>query len=296
MSQSVDPKAGYKKMLTYVVMSILAYIFVFPLLFMISSSFKPENQIFTDLYSINAVLPVGNISFDNYIAVFDKSRIGKFFMNSIFITGTSVALGLLINSMAAFSLARLEWKGKTLVLSLIISLLIIPAEAIMIPLLSLVTKLPWFGFENGSFVLHSSWLNSLQVQIIPGLANAFSIFLFYQFFKDIPKDFDEAAAIDGAKPFQIYWRIIVPMSGPVFATVAILQFLGNWNAYLWPVMVTQSEDVRPVMLGIQQFFGNATSWGEVMAYATLITLPVLAVFLIFQRRFVQSLAGAGIKG
>ncbi|ELE1962298.1 carbohydrate ABC transporter permease [Vibrio vulnificus] len=296
MNQSVDPKAGYKKMLTYVVMCLLAYIFVFPLLFMISSSFKPENQIFLDLYSINAVLPTGDISFDNYTAVFEKSRIGKFFMNSIFITGTSVVLGLLINSMAAFSLARLEWKGKTVVLSMIISLLIIPAEAIMIPLLSLVAKLPWIGFEGTELVLRSSWLNSLQVQIIPGLANAFSIFLFYQFFKDIPKDFDEAAAIDGAKPFQIYWRIIVPMSGPVFATVAILQFLGNWNAYLWPVMVTQSEDVRPVMLGIQQFFGNATSWGEVMAYATLITLPVLAVFLIFQRRFVQSLAGAGIKG
>ena len=156
--------------------------------------------------------------------------------------------------MAAFSIARLEWKGKTLVLSLIISLLIIPAEAIMIPLLSLVAKMPWIGLESGELVMRNSWLNSLQVQIIPGLANAFSIFLFYQFFKDIPKDFDEAASIDGAKPFQIYWRIIVPMSGPVFATVAILQFLGNWNAYLWPVMVTQSEDVRPVMLGIQQFF------------------------------------------
>ncbi len=296
MNQSVDPKAGYKKMLTYIVMLMLAYIFIFPLLFMISSSFKPENQIFTDLYSINAVLPVGNISFDNYAAVFEKSRIGKFFINSIFITGTSVLLGLLINSMAAFSLSRLEWRGKTLVLSFIISLLIIPAEAIMIPLLSLVAQLPWLGFDDSGLVLHSSWLNSFQVQIIPGLANAFSIFLFYQFFKDIPKDFDEAAAIDGAKPFQIYWRIIVPMSGPVFATVAILQFLGNWNAYLWPVMVTQSEDVRPIMLGIQQFFGSATSWGEVMAYATLITLPVLVVFLIFQRKFVQSLAGAGIKG
>lgn len=296
MMQSVDPKSGYKKMLTFTLMCVLAYIFAFPLLFMISSSFKPENQIFTDLYSLNAILPVGDISFDNYTAVFEKSRIGKFFMNSIFITGVSVAVGLLINSMAAFSLARLEWRGKTLVLSLIISLLIIPAEAIMIPLLSLVAELPWIGFEDGGFVVQNTWLNSYQVQIIPGLANAFSIFLFYQFFKDIPKDFDEAAAIDGAKPFQIYWRIIVPMSGPVFATVAILQFLGNWNAYLWPVMVTQSEDVRPIMLGIQQFFGNATSWGEVMAYATLITLPVLAVFLIFQRRFVQSLAGAGIKG
>lgn len=296
MNPSVDPKAGYKKILTYVVMSLLAYLFAFPLLFMLASSFKPENQIFSDLYSIKAVLPVGDISFKNYSAVFEKSRISRYFFNSIVITTISVGLGLLINSMAAFALARLEWKGKQIVLTLIISLLIIPGEAIMIPLLNLVAKLPWLSISLEGITMHSTWLNSLQVQIIPGLANAFSIFLFYQFFKDIPKDFDEAAAIDGAKPFQIYWRIIVPMSGPVFATVAILQFLGNWNAYLWPVMVTQSEDVRPIMVGIQQFFGNSTSWGEVMAYATLITLPVLTVFLVFQRKFVQSLAGAGIKG
>ncbi|KHT65465.1 sugar ABC transporter permease [Photobacterium gaetbulicola] len=286
----------YQRILMYAVMLFLAYIFAFPLLFMLVSSFKPEAQIFKDLYSLRAILPSGELSLDNYRAVFDKSNIVRFFYNSMLITGVSVLLGLLINSMAAFALARLRWRGQAWILAGIIALLIVPFEAIVIPLLMLVAKLPWIEWQDGQLILAQSWLNSYHVQILPGVANAFSIFLFYQFFKDIPKDFDEAAAVDGATPLQIYWWIIVPMSKPVFATVAILQFLTNWNQYLWPVMVVQSESVRPVMVGMQQFFGVNTSWGEVMAYATLITLPVLAVFLFFQRRFVQSMAGAGIKG
>ena len=128
------------------------------------------------------------------------------------------------------------------------------------------------------------------------VANAFSIFLFYQFFRDIPKDFDEAAAIDGATPWQIYWKVIVPMSGPVFATVAILQFLNMWNQYLWPIMVVQGEAARPLQPGIQQFFGTQTEWGEIMAYASMVTIPVLIVFLLFQKKFVRSMASAGVKG
>ncbi|RKF17962.1 carbohydrate ABC transporter permease [Alginatibacterium sediminis] len=292
---TVDPYATPKKVLTYAVMLILAYIFIFPLLFMFSSALKPQAQIFEDLYSIAAVLPTGDISLDNYVSVFESSRIGLYFFNSFFITTTTVVLSLLVNSMLAYSLVRLEWKGRGFILTFIIALMIIPLDGIAIPLLMLVSHLPWIGWDSG-LVLETTWLNTYHVQILPLIANPFFIFLFVSFFKDIPKEFDEAAAIDGATPFQIYWRIILPMSKPVIATVAILQFLGGWNQYLFPVLFTQSEGVRPVMLGIQQFFGNNTEWGEVMAYASLITLPVLLVFLIFQRQFVQSMAGAGIKG
>ena len=296
MSQSVDHLRIYKQILLYAILLFLGYIFLFPLLFMLMSSFKPENNIFSDMYSLRAILPMGELSWKNYANVFAKSNVELFFLNSIIITGTTVIVGLLVNSMAAFSLGRLNWRGQRGFLLLVIALLIVPFEAVAVPLLLLVAKLPWIGFENGVLVLKQSWLNSLHVQIIPGIANAFSIFLFYQFFKDIPKDFDEAAAIDGATPWQVYWRIILPMSGPVIATVAILQFLANWNSYLWPVMVVQSEDARPVMLGIQQFFGNSIEWGEIMAYSTLITIPVFIVFIAFQKKFVRSLAGTGIKG
>jgi multiple sugar transport system permease protein len=134
------------------------------------------------------------------------------------------------------------------------------------------------------------------VQILPFVANAFAVFLFAQNYRSIPKDLDEAARVDGASWFQIYRQIAVPLSGPTFATVAILTFLPIWNAYLWPLMVTQSSDVRPVMVGLQYFFQLNVAWGEIMAYLSMITIPVLAIFLAFQRAFIESVAASGVKG
>jgi multiple sugar transport system permease protein len=196
--------------------------------------------------------------------------------------------------MAAYALSRLRWNGQKLVLAIILATLIVPGEATIIPLLLLVSKLPSLSFENGVGVTQG-WLNTYHVQIIPFVTSAFSIFLFYQFFQDIPQELDEAAFVDGASRFQIYRHVIIPISGPVFATVAILTFLGAWNAFLWPTMTIQSEDIRPVMVGMQYFFQQNVQWGEVMAYATMVTLPVLGLFLAFQRSFVQSIAGTGSK-
>jgi multiple sugar transport system permease protein len=125
--------------------------------------------------------------------------------------------------------------------------------------------------------------------------SAFSVFLFYQFFSEIPKDLDEAALVDGASRFQIFYRIIVPISTPVFASVAILTFIGAWNMFLWAIMTIQSDELRPVMVGLLFFFQRDTQWGEIMAYTTMITLPVLIFFFIFQSAFVKSIATSGIK-
>ena len=159
----------------------------------------------------------------------------------------------------------------------------------------LVAHLPNLSLDKG-VALTTGWLNTYQVQIIPFLAGAYSIFLFYQFFQEIPKELDEAALIDGASRFQIYRHIIIPISGPVFATVAILTFQGAWNSFLWPIMTVQSEELRPVMVGMQYFFQQEPQWGAIMAYATLVTLPVLLLFLLFQGAFVKSVASSGIKG
>lgn len=277
----------------YAVNIVLVCFFAFPLVFMIMSSFKANDQIFADLRSLRAFLPVGELSLANYQAVFEKSKFFRFLGNSIFISLTTIALALVVNSMMAYALARLKWPGQRLVLAIIIATLIIPAETVIMPLLLMVSRLPSFSLAEG-FKL--GWLNTYQVQIIPFIVSAFSIFLFYQFFRDIPKDLDEAALVDGASRFQIYRKIIVPNSGPVFATVTILTFIGTWNAFLWPTMTVQSENLRPVMVGMQYFFQQDTEWGEVMAYATLITIPVLVLFLVFQRSFVQSIASTGIKG
>ena len=285
-----------RRILSYVAMGGLALFFLFPLVFMFVSSLKPNGQILSDVDSVNAFLPVGDISLDNYAAVFDRVPVAQFLLNSVFVTVCIVAIGLFVNSLCGFALSRLQWKGRGLVLAVVIATLIVPFETIAVPMVYWVSKLPTLVFEGGLLKYDFGWLNSYHVQIIPFIANAFSIFLFTQYFSTIPKSLDEAARIDGASWFKIYRSIVVPLAGPAFATVAILTFLPAWNSYLWPLMVVQQEELRPVMVGMQYFFQLNTAWGEVMAYTSMITLPVLVVFLAFQRAFVSSVASSGVKG
>jgi multiple sugar transport system permease protein len=285
-----------RRWLLILLMLLLAVFFLFPLVFMFVSSLKPDGQIFADVSSFRAFLPVGDISLDNYSGVFDRVPVGRFLINSIFVTSAIVVLGLFVNSLAGFALSRMEWRGRKIVFVAIIATLIIPFETIAIPMVYWVSKLPWIVFEGGIPLYDIGWLNSYRVQIIPFIANAFSIFLFAQYFSTIPKSLDEAARIDGCGWFRIFRSVIAPLAGPAYATVAILSFLPAWNAYLWPLMVVQKEELRPVMVGMQYFFQLDTAWGEVMAYTSLITLPVLIMFLAFQRAFVSSIAASGVKG
>jgi multiple sugar transport system permease protein len=276
----------------YLLLSLISLIFIFPMIFMFVSSLKPSLQLLRDTSSLRAFLPVGDISLNNYTDAFRRVPISRFLFNSIFVTATTVILGIIINSMAAYSFAILNWKGKKVIMSIIIATFIIPFETIAIPLLLIVNKLPWLGFTG----LSMGWMNSYHVQIIPFLAYSFQIFLFYQFFKEIPKDFIEAARIDGAGWFAIFRIMVIPISGPVIATAAILRFLDMWNQYLWPLMVIQSERYRPVMVGLQYFFQLDIAWGEIMAYLSIITIPVLTFYLLLQRAFIESIASTGIKG
>ena len=274
----------------------LAVLFSFPILFMFVSSLKPDQQIFGDLSSIAAFLPIGNISMDNYAAVFDRVPAARFLINSIGISVITVGLGVIVNSLAAFALSRMQIRGKGIILTLIIATLIVPFETLALPLVWWVNQLPSFVVDGFNITFTKGWLDTYQVQIIPFIANAFSIYLFHQYFESIPKELDEAARMDGAGWFRIYRKVIMPLSGPAIATVAILTFLPAWNSYLWPLMVVQTEDLRPVMVGVQYFFQLNVSWGEVMAYASLITLPVVGLFIAFQRSFISSIASSGVKG
>lgn len=190
----------------------------------------------------------------------------------------------------------MRWPGRKLILSAIVATLIVPFETVALPLVWWVNKLPWLTANGFQLALTEGWLDTYRVQILPFIANAFSIYLFHQYFTSIPTELDEAARIDGAGFFTIYRRVVLPLSGPAIATVAILTFLPAWNSYLWPLMVVQTEELRPVMVGIQYFFQLNVAWGEIMAYATLITIPVLALFLAFQRSFINSIAATGVKG
>ncbi|WP_063333597.1 carbohydrate ABC transporter permease [Marinomonas sp. TW1] len=276
----------------YLVLTLIALMFVTPLVFMMMSSLKPDQQLLADTSSMRAFLPVGDISFDNYKAAFERAPIGLFMLNSLFVTGITVALGLFVCSMAGFSFVFLNWRGKSIAFSIILATLIVPFETIAIPMLLMVSKLPWLGLDGFSW----GWLNSYRVQIVPFVADGLTIFLFAQYFKDLPKELIEAARVEGCSWWQVYWRVVMPLSGPILATAAILKFLAMYNQYLWPIMVTQQEQYRPVLVGLQYFFQLNTAWGEVMAYLTIITLPVLVFYLALQRAFIASIASTGVKG
>ena len=292
MASVTEPNHVARTTGRYALLIAVAMIFVLPILFMVISSLKPDAQLLRDTSSVAAFLPLGDISLDNYFAAFQRAPVALFIFNSVFITLVTVVISLFLCSLAAFAFAYLEFRGKAVILSIIIATLIIPFETIAIPLLMVVNSLPFIGAEG----IQWGWLNTHHVQIIPFLADALTIFLFVQYFKDLPKELIEAARLDGASWFQVYRMVIVPIAGPVFATAAILKFLLMYNQYLWPLMVTQSEQVRPVMVGLQYFFQLNTAWGEVMAYLSMITIPVLAFYLLLQRAFIASIASTGIKG
>ena len=284
-------RRGFRTFLNYLLMTILAFVFLFPIVFMLVTSFKNnETRIVRDMSSLRAFIPYGELGIQNYQDVFNNLEFGRMLGNSTLIMIVTILLGLLINSMIAYALARLRFTGRGVILGIIVALIIVPFEAVAVPLLLLVNNLPWFGGAT-------SWLDTYHVQIVPFIADAFSIFLFYQFFINIPKELEEAALVDGASKIRIYWSVILPLSRPIFATVAILQALASWNRFMWPLMVTRGVDVRPLTVGMQTFFGqDPRLWGDLMAFASMITIPVLIVFLLFQGWFVQSVASTGIKG
>ncbi|KAA9008143.1 carbohydrate ABC transporter permease [Histidinibacterium aquaticum] len=283
---------GLRLFVRYLVLVLVALIFVLPLLFMVMSSLKPDQQLLADTSSFRAFLPVGDVGLTNYVEAFERAPVRLFVFNSVLVTGVTVALSLAVCSLAAFSFVFLQWRGRELVLSIILATLIVPFETIAIPLLLIVSKLPWIGLDG----IEWTWLNTYRVQIIPWIADGLTVFLFVQYFKDLPGELVEASRVEGASWFQIYWRVILPLSGPVVATAAILKFLVMYNQYLWPLIVVQQEQYRPVMVGLQYFFQLNVAWGEVMAYLTLITLPVLAFYLVLQRAFIASIASTGVKG
>jgi multiple sugar transport system permease protein len=284
---------GLRLWTRYAVLVLVAVIFIFPLLFMAMSSLKPDQQLLSDTNSLRAFLPVGDLSLDNYSDAFDRAPIGVFVFNSVLITGVTVVLTLFVCSLAAFSFTFLEWTGRGVIFSVLLATLIIPYETIFIPLLLMVSQLPWISFEGLEF----GWLNTYRVQIIPFIADGLTIFLFVQYFKDLPRELIEASRVEGASWWKIYVKVVMPLSGPVIATAAILKFLFMYNQYLWPLMVVQAEEIRPVMVGLGYFTDQLNvPWGEVMAYLTIITVPVLAFYLSLQRVFIASVASTGVKG
>lgn len=269
-------------LLSYLLLGGMAALFIVPLLMMFIGSLKPDQSILVEGGSLAAFLP-NDISLQNYADVFRRSDFPRYFFNSLFITGCIVSSGLLVNSMAAYAFARLQWRGRDLLFNLVLALMILPFEAIAIPL-----------FYGASML---GLRDSYSIQIVPFIANAFAIYLFYSFFIGMPKELEEAARLDGASTLRIFFSIIMPNAKPVFASVAILTFLTWWGSYLWPMMVTIGPSVRPLPVAIASFFTlPPLNWGDILAFGVMMVLPVLLLFIIFQRWFVRGVASSAIKG
>jgi multiple sugar transport system permease protein len=266
----------------YLLLLALALLFVAPILLMVVGSLKPDQLVLTDAGTLRSFWPQ-QASLQNYFDVFARVDFIRFFANSLLITGLIVLLGLPVNSLAGYALARLRWPGRVLSLYLVLALMIIPFEAIAVPLFFQVTVL--------------GWRNTYLAQIIPFVANAFSIYLFYTFFLGLPKELEEAARVDGASILRTFWEIIVPLSKPAFATVAILTFLTQWGTFLWPLMVTVDEQVRPLPVAISTFQTlPPIQWGDIMSFGVMMVAPILVMFLLFQKWFIAGVASTGTKG
>jgi multiple sugar transport system permease protein len=276
-------RSPLRRFLDYAVLSVLAFIFVLPVLYLFLGSFKPSDEV---LNGLTGFLPT-HLSFNNYRAVldsFDSDATGYFwrFMGiSLLLSAVVVLGGLIVNSMAAYGLTRLRWKGQNAVFTLVLLLLLVPFEAVAVPL----------------FYMFNDQRNTIYIQAIPFIAQAFSIFQFATYFRAIPPSIEEAACIDGAGPWRTFFAIVVPMSKPVYASVAILTFLGQWGSFLWPVLMVSDPSVRPLPLQMSVFQGQQpVDWGQVLAFGVLLVLPVLIVFTFFQRWFVQGVASSAVKG
>jgi multiple sugar transport system permease protein len=267
---------------TYLLLSLLSLFFLAPLGVMFVGAFKPDPFLLADGDSLQAFVPRG-FTTENFSQAWDRASMGTLFKNSTIISVATVTLGLVVNSLMGYALARLPFRlGKALLVA-VIALTIIPFQAVAIPLLFMVSEL--------------GWRDTLHVQILPFIASPLFVYLFYSFFLAIPRELEEAARIDGCGPVRTFVRVVLPLSLPAFATVGILHFLQIWGELLWPVLVTTDESVRPLPLGMSVFRTQPPiSWGDIMAYATLTTLPLLLIFILFQRWFIQSVARSGLKG
>jgi multiple sugar transport system permease protein len=250
-----------------------------PLLWMLSGSLKTQGEA---LANPPALLP-SEPQWSNYSRVFEQVPFARYLLNSLLVASVVTVVALLFHSMAAYSLARLRFPGRQVIFLAILSTLMVPFTVIVVPLFLIVD---WLG-----------WVDTYAGLIIPMIPHAFGIFLLRQFYLSLPRELEEAAIVDGASLVRVFWHIVLPLSRPILGALGVFFFLANWNNFLWPLVVTQSEDLRVVQLGIQQFTGqHGDQYQLIMAASTIAALPTLILFFVLQKRLVEGIKLTGLKG
>lgn len=254
-------------------------IFLIPVLWAVLSAFQPPRSLFVFPPNFN---PRG-FSLDNFRAVFATGDVPRYAMNSLIVATTSSLITVIASSMAGFALAKYHFLGRQLIFLVIISVLLIPLQVLMVPVFLILKTL--------------GWINTLVGIIIPPAATATGTFMMRQYILGIPDELLEAARIDGASDWRIYWRVILPLSAPALGAVGILSFTWRWNDYLWPLIVINNQQNYTLQLSLANLVGtNTVEWGTLLAYATLAMIPVLIVFVSFQRYFLKGSLSGAVKG
>ena len=272
--------------LVYLVLCGLAALFLIPYLWMILSSVKPQVEIFKYVYPLSwrTFIPE-TFTLDAYRELFHlvPFPFSRYFLNSVFVATSVTALSLGVNALAAYAFARLEFPGRGILFGIFLSTMIVPFEVLAIPL---YMQVRWFG-----------WVNTYQALIIPWVANPLGIFLLRQFFQEIPKELEEAARIDGCSYAGAFRRIVLPNSVPALVAFALIRFQASWDAFIWPLIAAPAAEKRVIQVAIASFVTEVqTRWDLTFAASTMATIPIIVVFLVLQRYYVQGVIMSGLKG
>ncbi len=261
----------------YLALLIGGLAMIVPFAWMILTSFKPGSEIFKNQFWPQAP------TLSNYASVLRKVPFARWYLNSLIVASAVTLSVAFFDSLVGYTLAKYQFRGKNVIFIFILSTLMVPTEMLIIP---------WFIMSNSL-----NWVDTYWGIMFPGVMTAFGIFLMKQFMEGVPSELLDAARIDGVSEFGLFWRIALPLVKPALAALCIFNFLGNWNAFLWPVIITEKMNMRTLPVGLAFFSGEAgSSWELIMAGATMATIPVLIVFLIFQRQIIKGIALTGLKG
>lgn len=278
------PNLPFRRGLLYLTLIGVAALSAIPLIWALTSSLRPDDEIFryTTRLSWKTLLPIGG-TLRNFREILFEDRFARFLGNSAFVAGGTILLGLLVNSLAAFGFARFTFRGQKVLFGLVLVTFMVPFEVIVLPLYLVIRSM--------------GWLDTYKALIIPAVPDAFSIFLIRQFMAKLPKDMFEAARVDGASWWDMYWRIALPNVRPALITASLLLFMRQWDAFFWPLVATSSLELTVIQVALTKYMTEfITYWGRLLAGSMLATLPIVVLFFLLQKYYVQSVASTGIKG
>lgn len=270
-------RLGYTAL--YAILAIFSLFMLLPFAFALTGSLKPEIEIF----AIPMNWLPSAFQWRNYLLPFQQANFGRYFLNSAIVALVQTLAPLVLCSLAGYSLAKFEYPGRTLIFLFILSTIMLPLQVTIVPLFIIIKEL--------------GWVNSYAGLIVPGLASTFGTFLMRQFFLSVPSEYMDAARIDGASEPRIFWSVMLPMCRPALSALAVFSFTGSWNSFLWPLVVINQDAMRTMPLGIVFYIGEqrAPQYGQLLAVAIIATLPVLVLFLVLQRAFIQGATVSGLK-